>query len=186
MFKCWINLKIFIRITPMNLRKPSLVIRDHRDITPRTLINREISMTKRKRIMIRSPDYMNWKIYQIYKLYMVSLKVKWPNTFNKLSGSEYIKQCFEFWNYHCGKLMCPKNYLAVRTAVKSQIIKCPQRYDKNYDITDVSHHVRVTSPTYVDYEYNAPECFLHTLLYSLSIHWGSIITIQVPGCTTPI
>ena len=82
--------------------------------------------------------------------------------------------------------MCPKNYLAVRTAVKSQIIKCPQRYDKNYDITDVSHHVRVTSPTYVDYEYNAPECFLHTLLYSLSIHWGSIITIQVPGCTTPI
>ena len=51
---------------------------------------------------------------------------------------------------------------------------------------DVSYHVHVTSPTYVDYVNNAPECFLHTLLHSLSIYRGSIITIQVRGCNIPI
>ena len=164
MFKCWINLKIFIRITPMNLRKPSLVIRDHRDITPRTLINREISITKRKRIMIAPPitwteRYTRFTNYTWY-LWKSSDQIHSTNYL----GQNIINNASNFWNYHCGKLMCPKNYLAVRTAVKSQILKCPQRYDKNYDITDVFHHVRVTFPTYVDYEYDAPECFLHTLL----------------------
>ena len=89
------NKRSIISDTPCPFKNPSLVIRDHWDITPRTLIKWEIRMPKRKRPKDRSADCINWKIFQIYKLNMVSVKVKWPQKLNKLFSSEYSKQRFE-------------------------------------------------------------------------------------------
>ena len=118
---------------------------------------------------------------------MASLTLKLPNKFDNLFVSEYNKRYFNVENYHCGILTQPLNHLAGGTAVKSLIKKLPIKGMIRITMcTVVFHHVHVTSPTYVARENNAPECFLHTLLHSLSIHRGSIITIQVPGCNTPI
>ena len=47
----WNQLENILHEYTYELKIPSLVMRDHWDITPRTLINRKLSMPKKKRTM---------------------------------------------------------------------------------------------------------------------------------------
>ena len=125
------------------LKIPSLAIKDHWDITQRTLIKRELSMPKRKRAMIRSTDYANCEIYQIFNLNMASVIIKLPNKFNNLSGSEKFKQCFKF-----SKLFIWGTNVTLESSSWRNNRQVPhQKVPKKYDM----HWCIPLRPSYISY-----------------------------------
>ena len=168
MFKRWITLKNIIKITPMHLQIPiwswEIPGISPPISPPQTLINREL-----------------WNSEQ--NLNMAFLKVKLPNKFGNLSWSKYFNNGSNF-QQSLRDTNVTLESSSWRNSREVPHQKCPERYDKNYNMHFLP---RLCSVSYLcRLRKNIPESFVQTFYPPLVSTKVSFITIQVPGYNTPI